>query len=150
MTRFPIHEINLGIINCHFPGPPIFPLKEVPEKLYIAGMQPTEIADPNKMSSELKSFIKNSDRDILYMALGTYAVFTDKQFDVVKGAFLKQKRFNVIWSHSAWTEEKDTKDSYDRTRLYIKNKQPQKEIFAHDKVLVTSGDSVFFKEKELF
>ena len=106
----------------------------MPGKLYITGMQPTEIADLKEMSSEIRAFIEKSDKDILYVALGTYAVFSDEQFEIIKKAFLKQGRFNIIWSHAGWSEEKEMNEEYDRSRMFIRQKQPQKEIFTYSKV----------------
>ncbi|XP_075250605.1 NDP-glycosyltransferase YjiC-like isoform X2 [Convolutriloba macropyga] len=103
--------------------------------LALAGLQPIAPPALHNLGNDLSSFIDQSNRDILYIALGTVASFSDGQFEIMRDALLKQQYYNVIWAHSAYNAQKYD-GTFDSKRLFIRNKQPQKEILSLSKVKV--------------
>ena len=109
------------------------------------GLLPVEKSTLDSVDIELRSFIENSEKHFVYIALGTYFAFSEKYFEEIETMLEKQIHFNVLWSHSRWTPELDQK--MDQRKFFIRKMLPQKEILDSGKVLVNKwliSVSLFF------
>ncbi|XP_075239796.1 NDP-glycosyltransferase YjiC-like isoform X2 [Convolutriloba macropyga] len=132
MNNF-VHLMGLYPAIAHA-GEPVFPQKEDTRgHIVVTGMLPVS-QNRRKLPEDLFSFIANSDRPILYISMGTYAIFSHQQFQLMLDALERQDNYNVIWSHRNWTDSMES--MIDARRFFVKKKLPQAEILAQNKVHV--------------
>ena len=101
----------------------------------MVGLLPVEKSTLDSVDPALRSFIENSDKPLLYVALGTYFAFSEEYFEQIEKTFERQTQYNILWSHSRWTPELDAK--LDTTKFFVRQKLPQKEILDSQKVYVS-------------
>ncbi|XP_075245841.1 uncharacterized protein LOC142339585 isoform X1 [Convolutriloba macropyga] len=114
-------------------GEPISQMFDVPPKFTVTGLLPSP-PETLPVSDELRHFLDQSSRPVLYVSMGTYFVFSDEIFAMVKNVLEEQDKFNVVWSHRMYDAEKMV--IRDKTKMLILKKVPQKFVLNHENVRV--------------
>ncbi len=109
-------------------GEPVNQMVDAPPGFTVTGLLPPP-PETGTVDKKLQTFLDQSKKPILYVAMGTYYAYTDEDFAIVKTALEKQDKFNVIWSHRYYDEAKFPVK--DKNQMLVRKKIPQQHVLQH-------------------
>ena len=111
-------------------------MSDHPPNLMVTGILPLP-TDTSEVPTEIRKFLEESQKPILYVALGTFFAYSDSRFREVKEALENQDMFNVMWSHKFYDEGKFPVKN--EKQMIIKKHMPQRHILNDEKVYVVQS-----------
>ena len=116
------------------PGKPLTYIDDYEDKVYHVGVLPDIPAakESIKMDAELKRFIDNSDKPLIYISLGTWFAFSEERTELIMKKIAEQSLYKVIWSNKRWTPQMNEK--LDERQVFMRAKLPQKDILESGKM----------------